>query len=137
MLQFEGELGERVLLRLKSELVIWLTTVSKDGTPQPNPVWFLWDGETCLVYSMPEATKVHNIQSSPKVALHFEGAAVDGGDVTILTGEAQVEMTPGPIPEAYKQKYKKAIKEFGYTWERLHKEYSAAIFIRPIKYRGF
>jgi predicted pyridoxine 5'-phosphate oxidase superfamily flavin-nucleotide-binding protein len=26
--------------------VIWLTTVDADGTPHPNPVWILWDGDT-------------------------------------------------------------------------------------------
>jgi predicted pyridoxine 5'-phosphate oxidase superfamily flavin-nucleotide-binding protein len=33
--------GERVRRRLREEQVIWITTVGKDGTPQPNPVGFL------------------------------------------------------------------------------------------------
>jgi len=30
--------GERVRRLLRDERVIWITTVGKDGTPQPNPV---------------------------------------------------------------------------------------------------
>jgi hypothetical protein len=28
--------------RLKSEPMIWLTTVTPSGQPQSTPVWFLW-----------------------------------------------------------------------------------------------
>jgi hypothetical protein len=28
--------------RLKSESIIWLTTVTPSGQPQSTPVWFLW-----------------------------------------------------------------------------------------------
>ncbi len=41
--------GARVAQRLREEHLIWLTTVGADGTPQPNPVWFLWDGASVLV----------------------------------------------------------------------------------------
>ena len=42
--------GERVQRRLREELLVWLTTVGRDGAPQPNPVWLsgraeLSDGE--------------------------------------------------------------------------------------------
>ncbi len=40
--------GERVRRRLTGEMTIWLTTVGRDGTPQPNPVGFLWDGGDSL-----------------------------------------------------------------------------------------
>ena len=136
-IQFNGELGERLEQRLENELVVWLTTVSADGTPQPNPVWFLWDGETCLVFSKPNNAKVHNITRHPQVSFHFEGAGVVSGDVTILTGEARVDLDSGPIPQEYKKKYKQALKEFGYTWDQMQAEYSAAIFIKLYKYRGF
>ncbi|MFC2064795.1 TIGR03667 family PPOX class F420-dependent oxidoreductase [Chloroflexota bacterium] len=136
-IHFQGELGERVQQRLENELVVWLTTVSADGTPQPNPVWFLWDGETCLVFSKPNNAKVHNIIRHPQVSLHFEGAGVVSGDVTILTGNAWVELDSGPIPQEYKKKYKEALKEFGYTWDQMQAEYSAAIFINLKRYRGF
>ena len=52
---FTTTVGRRCLERLRTEKAIWLTTVAPDGTPQPNPVWFTWDGETVLVYSHRDA----------------------------------------------------------------------------------
>ena len=34
--------------RLRSEPIMWMTTVTPDGRPQPSPIWFLWSGaEPC------------------------------------------------------------------------------------------
>ncbi|MEJ7631695.1 MAG: hypothetical protein WKF28_04260 [Rubrobacteraceae bacterium] len=41
----------RVGRRLREEKVAWLMTVRRDGQRQSVSVWFLWDGETMLVYS--------------------------------------------------------------------------------------
>jgi hypothetical protein len=38
MIDLTSEFGQHVAKRLVKEQVIWLTTVSSDGTPQPNPV---------------------------------------------------------------------------------------------------
>ena len=54
MLDFSTDLGRRIARQLESERVIWLTTVGSDNTPQPRPVWFVWDGTSLLVYSQPE-----------------------------------------------------------------------------------
>jgi PPOX class probable F420-dependent enzyme len=137
MIDFEGEFGLRVLQRLQHEAIVWLTTVSADGTPQPNPVWFYWDGENCLIYSKPDAAKLRHIAHNPKVALSFEGATEKGGEVIVLTGDALV--TPhAPHPsEGYIRKYQATVEEFGYTWNQLHAEYSVAIQVKPTKYRGF
>ena len=43
-----GRYGERVRRRLTGEMTIWLTTVGRDGTPQPNPAGFGWDGGDSL-----------------------------------------------------------------------------------------
>ena len=45
--------GARARRRLDGELIGWLVTVNGRGAPQPSPVWFLWDGESFLVYSRP------------------------------------------------------------------------------------
>ena len=50
--------GARVAQRLREDAVIWLTSVAADGTPQPNPVWFLWDSHTVLVYNQPTARRL-------------------------------------------------------------------------------
>jgi PPOX class probable F420-dependent enzyme len=50
--------GQRVVQRLREDVVIWLTTVRADGTPEPSPVWFLWDQETFLIYSLRDTTSI-------------------------------------------------------------------------------
>jgi PPOX class probable F420-dependent enzyme len=47
------DFGARVARRLADETIGWLVTVDAEGTPQPSPVWYLWDGETILIYSNP------------------------------------------------------------------------------------
>src|SRR4029453_7250355 len=47
------DFGARVAKRLEEEGIVWLTTTSADGTPQPNPVWFLWNGDNVLIFSEP------------------------------------------------------------------------------------
>jgi hypothetical protein len=46
------EIPSQVTERLAKEQIIWLTTTA-DGTPLPNPVWFLWDGKQFLVFTEP------------------------------------------------------------------------------------
>ncbi len=131
------EFGARVEKRLLEEQVIWLTTVSPSGIPQPNPVWFYWDGVTVLIYSQPDAYKVKNLINNPKVSLNFEGASVQGGDVIILTGEALMEENVSKIDPAYEEKYHQAIIDFGETPEGLIASYNIAIRVRIEKVRGF
>jgi len=57
--------GQRATERLHTEEVIWLTTIGGDGTPQPSPVWFLWEEDTVLIFSEPKTPKVANIRRSP------------------------------------------------------------------------
>jgi hypothetical protein len=47
------DFGQRVTGRLHEEIVIWLVTVDPNGTPEPSPVWFYWDGDAFLIYSLP------------------------------------------------------------------------------------
>jgi PPOX class probable F420-dependent enzyme len=83
----ESEFGQRVLRRLEREEIIWLTTCRPEGTPQPSPVWFHWDGEALLIYSQPDTPKLQNIAANPRVALNFN-ATPTGGDVVVLAGTA-------------------------------------------------
>ena len=60
------EISRKVKQRLRRELVIWLTTVRRDGMPQPTPVWFLWDGDTFLIYSQPNTRKLATSPTIPR-----------------------------------------------------------------------
>ena len=81
--------GERVRRRLREEQVIWITTVGKDGTPQPNPVGFLLeDDDSILIYNMISANRLRHAADRPRVALHFDGDG-SGGDIVVFTGTAR------------------------------------------------
>jgi PPOX class probable F420-dependent enzyme len=124
--------------RLRAEPVAWLTTVRADGQAQSTPVWFLWDGDTFLVYSQPGAQKVRNLTANPKVSLHLSDDGA-GGDVVSFEGAAAVEPdTPRPDRvEAYLAKYQAAIADLGYEPGPFARTYSAAIRIRPTRVRVF
>ena len=133
-----SEFGARVARRLDEEQVVWLTTVSADGAPQPSPVWFLWDGETALIYSKANTPKLRNIASNPRVSLSFNSDG-HGGNIVILTGEARVDAAVPPANEvaAYIAKYDGGIQGLGMTAESFASEYNVPIRFRPVKLRGF
>src|SRR4051794_8224721 len=80
--------GKRLAERLRDERVIWMTTIGADGTPQPNPVWFLWDGTGFLIYSKDGAHRQEHIRRNPRVSLNLNSSA-GGGDVVVITGTAR------------------------------------------------
>lgn len=131
------EFGARVARRLRDERIIWLTTVGSDQTPQPIPVWFLWNGRTLLIYSQPNTQKLRNIAINPKVALHFDGDGL-GGDIVVLTGEAQI-VTDVPVanevPE-YVEKYREGMARIGMTSDGFARAYSVGIRVTPAKIHG-
>ncbi|MCB0048173.1 MAG: pyridoxamine 5'-phosphate oxidase family protein, partial [Caldilineaceae bacterium] len=61
MIDWDSEVGRRALQRIEREEVIWLTTVSSRGVPQPRPVWFVWEAGSFLIYSTPRAWKLKHI----------------------------------------------------------------------------
>src|SRR5689334_3392665 len=79
-LDLNTEFGARVERRLREEIVIWLTTVRADLTPQTSLVWFLREAGTLLIYSKPNMPKLRNIEQHPTVALNFDGNG-RGGDM--------------------------------------------------------
>jgi len=129
------EIGSHVAERLTEETVIWLTTVSSDGTPQPNPVWFYWTGNTFIIYSSPSSAKLKNIYQNPKVSLNFEGAETLGGDVIVFTGEAHPKQSCLAADPRYIRKYSAAAAKRGRTPEDLIAEYSVEIQVVPTKVR--
>ena len=132
------EFGARVARRLESEPVAWLTTVRADGQPQPSPVWFLWDGDSILIYSRPNQPKLRNIAGNPKVSLSFNSDG-DGGDVVVISATAQHDQAAPAVDQlpAYVAKYSSAIAALNMTVAGFAESYSAAIRLKPLGVRGF
>lgn len=137
MLDRSTEFGARVERRLRDEQIVWLTTVRADQTPQPSPVWFLWDGATVLIYSRPDTPKLRNIARNPIVALNFDGDG-RGGDIVVMTGTAQIEPDAPPPHEieAYLAKYRDGIARIGMDPERFGRAYSVALRVTLTSIRG-
>ena len=112
--------GERVARRLREDRLIWFTTVDAKGTPQPTPVWFLWDetNSTILIYSRADAKRLEHLQHNPRVALNFDGNG-NGGDIIVITGEAHVSTDDPPADRLpiYVEKYREFIAR-GYNTAR-------------------
>ncbi len=136
MIDLTTKLGAQAAKRLQEDYIIWLTTVSHDGTPQPNPVWFYWDGMALLIYSQPAAHKVRNIARNPRVSVNFQ-ANDEGSDFVVLTGNASIDKKPPPHNSRYIEKYREHIPKIGLTPESLAASYSVLIRVSPSKLRGF
>ena len=131
--------GERVARRLRDERLIWFTSVDAKGTPQPTPVWFLWDEatSTILVYSRADAKRLAHIQQNPRVAFNFDGNGT-GGNIIVITGEAQLSPSDSPADQSpvYVEKYRDFIARSYATPARFASIYSVALRISPIAIRG-
>ncbi|WP_084483946.1 TIGR03667 family PPOX class F420-dependent oxidoreductase [Nocardia anaemiae] len=130
--------GARVAERLERENVIWLTTVGRSGTPQPNPVWFQWRDGEFLIFSQADKSKLRNIARNPRVSLHLNSTAT-GGDVVILTGTARIDEAGPTSAEvaAFTEKYTEGLASISMTEEQFHAEYSVTLRITPDRLRGF
>lgn len=124
---------------IKQEYVIWLTTVDSDHTPQPRPVWFIWDKDAFLIFSTPKAFKVKHIKKNTSVSLHFNTDATGDKNVIVYIGMAGIDPNTPPANKvaAYMRKYRKGIAELNMTPEQFSKEYSVAIRVKPTSLRGW
>lgn len=134
----ETKFGKRVTKQLAEEQVIWLTTVTAQGVPQPSPVWFWWDGETFLIYSQPDKPKVHNIAVHPTVSLHFN-SDFDGHEIAIFRGTAVSDPAISPANQHpdYLAKYREGIAGINMTPESFAAAYSLPIRVTPMSLRGY
>lgn len=149
--------------RLQGEEEIWLTTVRADGQPQTSPVGFLWDGDTFLVVSRPDAAKVRNLRGNPRVSLHLDidrtggadgdsggnaggsggvdgdSGGADGGGVLTVEGAAVLEAGPltGDDAVRYVAKYRATMDLVGVTPDEFLAEYSAVVRITPARTRAY
>jgi PPOX class probable F420-dependent enzyme len=133
----DTEFGARVARHLTDDVVAWLTLVDASGTPQPAPIWFLWDGSSILLYSQGGAKRLAHLRANPRVAMHFDGNGT-GGDIVVLTGEAEIAPDEPPVPQnpEYLAKYGDRITAGWQTAENFASTYSVPLRIRPDRLRG-
>ncbi len=131
-------IGQRVRWRLREEVVVWLTTVGRDGTPYPNPVWFWWDGERVHTYNLSTAGRVRHVRERPNVALHFDGDGT-GGDIVVITGVAEIVDDAPPSHEVseYVAKYGERMTRMFGSPEGFSERYPVAVHIHPRRVRAF
>jgi PPOX class probable F420-dependent enzyme len=136
MLDTTTEAGARADRRLRGEIMIWLTTVRSDGQPQSVPVWFLWDGETFLIYSQRGTQKLKNINGNARVGLHLN-ANERGGDVVRVEGAAELLEDFAPANEVgeYLEKYRESIARIGFDPDGFARAYPIALRVTPDRWR--
>jgi PPOX class probable F420-dependent enzyme len=136
----DSDFGTRVRARLEREKVVWFTTTSADGTPQPNPVWFLWEpaDDAVLIYNAHDANRLDHVAVRPRVSLHFNSNA-HGGDVVVFAGVAEqaLDVPPATEYEPYLAKYAADVEGIGMNPESFAEKYSVALRVRLAKVRGF
>ena len=137
-IDFSTDHGQRALQQLENEEIIWLTTVAKSGTPQPNPVWFQYVDGDIFVYTQESAVRLKNFVENDRVSLNFN-TSPDGEQVTVLTGRISIDTQfPKVIDNpAYLEKYAAGIKAIGSAPEKMSAEYPVVMRITPEKLRGW
>jgi PPOX class probable F420-dependent enzyme len=100
------------------------------------PVWFLWDGETFLIYSQPGRQKLKNIGSTPRVGLHLNSNA-RGGDVVRIEGTTEVAQDIPPADEIgeYFTKYRESMTRIGFDPDGFARTYSVALRVTPDRWQ--
>ena len=121
--------------RLAQEQIIWMTTTKADGTPLPNPVWFLWTGDEFIVFTEPTSIKMKNMIRNRRVALNLNSDS-NGGDIAIFQAEADLSGAPVSDEEfqRYLTKYEEGMRGLGLTVEQLKAIYQPVRLV-PIKFR--
>lgn len=140
MLDLNTKFGRFAKKQARDEYFIWLTTMDSSGTPQPRPVWFIWDNDAFLIFSQAKAHKLKHLQKNPNVSLHFN-TEDDKGEkrLVVFTGTAIIDKDALPANKvrAYMRKYKQGIQDLNATPEKFAAEYSVALRITPTNVRGW
>ena len=123
---------------LRTDPVVWLSTIRPDGRPHVVPVWFLWDGSAIHFYSKPGAQKVRNLRHNPSAMLAV-GEPDEEFDVELIEGAADVleEPTASIMPGEHLQKYAALMAKAGLTRETYVQTYSQPVLIRPTRFLGY
>ena len=122
--------------RLADEIVVWLTTVTPAGQPQPAPVWFVVADDHFVIYSRDDVPRLRNIAANPKVALNLNSDR-EGEELTVIHGEAEIigrEVKPSEDP-AYAARYQEHLGYWDFSWETYDRGYPVRLHIRPTHVR--
>ena len=126
--------ARRVLPMLADERVVWLSTVRPDGTPHLVPTWFLWDGEALLVFSKPNAVKVRNLRTNPRLMVAIGDPHADF-NVGLIEAAAQLgEPATTAIPDAFFAKYAADLAAAGLDAAAFRATYTQAVRILPTRF---
>jgi PPOX class probable F420-dependent enzyme len=117
---------------LRSEPVVWLSTVCPDGRPHLVPIWFWWDGSSLLIASKPNARKIGNLRVNPSCMLAVGDAAADF-DIALI--EARAELTSIPtsavLDAGLLEKYRDRMLAIGLGRDEFEATYCQVIRITP------
>jgi len=129
--------SEEAAQLIAREYIIWFTTTSRNLSPQPRPVWFIWHAGHFLIYSRPN-NKVRHIQERPNVSLNFNSDRKANNDVVVLKGVARIapEIAPAHKMPAYVEKYGQGFTDIGMDAEKFGKSYSTPIMVSVSQLEG-
>jgi PPOX class probable F420-dependent enzyme len=123
---------------LRSDPVVWLSSVRPDGRPHLVPVWFHWDGEQIVAFSKPNARKVGNLRDQPFVMLAV-GTPGPDFEVELIEATAELPKTTAAdvMPSAFGAKYRDLLRGAGLSLQRYAEVYSQPIVLRPTRFLGY
>jgi PPOX class probable F420-dependent enzyme len=144
MIDGSTRLGARILERLFADRVIWMTTVDR-GTPQPAPVWFLYERgeleERIIVYTKTDARRVANLRDNSNVAFNFN-CTTNGEEVHVVRGHGRIALELPPVLHCkpYMDRYRDWVETdeaWGRTFEGFAAQYSVPIEITDLAIWGW
>ncbi|MDQ3871414.1 MAG: pyridoxamine 5'-phosphate oxidase family protein [Chloroflexota bacterium] len=123
---------------LRTDPVVWLSTIRPDGRPHVVPVWFLWDGRAIHFYSKPGAQKVRNLRVNPSAMLAV-GEPDEEFDVELIEGAADVldQPTSSVMPPEHVAKYSALMAKVGLSPDTYVQTYSQPVRITPTRFLGY
>ena len=133
-MQFPAGVEERI----RTESIMWMTSVRPSGQPQPSPIWCWWDGAEFLMFSKDKTARLTNIAANPRVSLNLDGNG-RGGAIVIVEGVARIDRSLPParsVPE-YVAKYQEYIDSYGWTAQGFSVDYPVPIKITPTGLRAW
>ncbi len=124
--------------RLRSEAIIWMTTVTPSGLPQTSPIWFWWNNGGILMFSKDDTARIRNVMANPRVSLNLDGDGL-GGAVVVIEATARIDRTHPPASEmpAYIAKYQRFLDEYEWTPESFSRDYPVPVLITPARLRSW